>query len=338
MKPIGYVMSAINGKTEDRRAFTMLLSLYGARLTDCDPELYFSDPQKYLQGQIAVFDAFTPDIIFSPFALAFETKRFGTTLIFPGKYPPNIKKPSSLSVSEIIKTFPASPSEDPAIKYMVSCVKLLKNHFGDDVPICSPIVSCTDLPAMVLGIEAWIDLLISDPDTASAFLEFTTAHFKAYSDMLFEAGSSFLVVPSGFTNPQLMYPGLIENVCLKALEESFSKLKGPAVLHHGGTRFDFLFEKPFSLPNMAGVLIDSKDSFSKARSSVPTGTLLIGNFQGPMLNARDPDFIINSIQKILENRKDDPHFIFCTSGADVPWDTPYENLKIVSDFFTKAHR
>ena len=33
--------------------------------------------------------------------------------------------------------------------------------------------------------------------------------------------------------------------------------------------------------------------------------------------------------KILNNRKDDKHFIFATSTADIPYDTPIDTIKHV---------
>ena len=57
------IQATIEGRPLDRRAFIPVLSLYGARLTDCPLEQYFSDPKAYTEGQIAVYREFEPDII-----------------------------------------------------------------------------------------------------------------------------------------------------------------------------------------------------------------------------------------------------------------------------------
>src|SRR5665647_578046 len=97
------VVAALQGTAADRRAFTMTLSLYGAKLTNCPLPQYYTKPECYLQGQIAVAERCKPDIIFTPFALSLEAQAFGSEIFYMEKCPPNVKKPFICNTSEIDK-------------------------------------------------------------------------------------------------------------------------------------------------------------------------------------------------------------------------------------------
>lgn len=57
------VLRALRGEPADRRAFTLALSLYGSRLTECPTREYYSDPVRYLEGQREVVRLVGPDIV-----------------------------------------------------------------------------------------------------------------------------------------------------------------------------------------------------------------------------------------------------------------------------------
>ena len=72
------VISTMQGKRAERFAFTVVLSLYGAKLTGNDLEKHYNDPQAYADGQTAVRDAFDIDILCSPFMLPGLGEAFGS--------------------------------------------------------------------------------------------------------------------------------------------------------------------------------------------------------------------------------------------------------------------
>ena len=76
MNSIERISATLQGKPTDRRAVSLLLPLYGARLTDCKPSKYYTDAAAYARGQSAVRETFQPDVLFGPFAVALEGAAF----------------------------------------------------------------------------------------------------------------------------------------------------------------------------------------------------------------------------------------------------------------------
>jgi len=66
MNSMERIGALFTGTPMDRPPFTLTLSLYGARLIGRSCASYYSDPDTYAEGQRAVVELCSPDIIFSP--------------------------------------------------------------------------------------------------------------------------------------------------------------------------------------------------------------------------------------------------------------------------------
>lgn len=331
MTPAQRVMAAITGDKADCRAFTLTLSLYGAALTGCPLGVYHADPARYLEGQLAVRDAVGPDILFSPFVLPLEGRAFGCTLAAQQTGPPNVKKPAFRSAGELLRHPPPRVDEDPGLAYLVESVRLMVQSLDGQTPVAGILTAPTDLAAMILGIEPWLEALLFDPDLARRILDITGAHFRAMSAAMMEAGAACIVVPIMFCNPRIINPELARTTVLPALREAFAGAPGPVVFHHGGNPLSAYLGLFADVPNVLGFVLDDRDSFAEARQALGPGHLLMGGLSGPHMSARNPEEIRRRVMQALDDRRDDARFILASSHADVPLDTPLENLLAVRD-------
>jgi uroporphyrinogen decarboxylase len=86
-----------------------------------------------------------------------------------------------------------------------------------------------------------------------------------------------------------------------------------------------------ALPNVAGYAVDHRDSLGEARRLLGPDRLLLGNLSGPTLSRLPLDLVLEKVDRILEDRRDDPRFIFATAGADIPFSTPPDLLRAIAD-------
>ena len=325
------VMAALQGTRADKRAFTMTLSLYGAKLTDCPVNEYYTRPDSYLKGQIAVAEQCRPDIIFTPFALALEARAFGSDIIFLPQYPPNVKKPFIRKPHDIDRIRMPDQDRDENLCYLRTSARLLCDHFRGTAPICGVLNSPMDLPAIIMGADNWLELLLFDRKRASSVIALMSEYFVKMANSLFDSGIHFLAMAMVFNNPRIVFQKTIEEVVVPALADMFDQLNGPVVFHHGGYPVAGYLQLYRSLPNIAGFVLDSRDRFTDARRIVGDKMLLMGNLDGPSLGKISTARAIEKARKVLDDRIDDRHFIFATSAADVAWDTPLETLTGIQD-------
>lgn len=321
------VVAALQGLIADRRAFTMTLSLYGAKLTGCPLTEYFTVPERYVQGQIAVAEQCRPDIIFTPFALALEAQAFGSEIVFIPKDAPNVRKPFIRNPDDIGRIKLPDLERDEGLLYIRTASRLLAEHFRGTVPVCGVLTSPMDLPAIIMGVDGWLEILLFDREKTAQMIDLMSEYFVTMANSMFDNGINFLAMPMMFTNPRLVFEKTIREIVVPALTEMFARLKGPVVFHHGGNPLAAYLQYYCNLPNVGGFVLDQYDNFVEARKNVGENSLLLGNLDGPSLGKIPPAVAVEKARKILEERRGDRHFIFATSGADVAWDTPMETIR-----------
>jgi uroporphyrinogen decarboxylase len=321
------VVAALKGEEGDRRAFTMTLSLYGARLSGCTCSEYYTDPTRYARGQQAVVELCRPDIIFTPFALALEAAAFGSEIIFLPKFAPNVRKPCVRNPAEIGSIRLPDLSGDRNLQYITRATRLLVERYKGSIPICGILTAPVDLPAIIMGIDNWLELLLFDEEKAKKVLSITGEYFVVMANSMFREGIDFLAMALVCTSPKILLEKTIRDLIIPALSDLFKRIEGPLVLHHGGNPLSSCLHLCRGLPNVAAFALDHRDTFSAARAIVGNDVLLLGNLDGPSLGRLAPGLAVDKARAILEDRRHDRRYIFATSAADVPWDTPTETMQ-----------
>jgi uroporphyrinogen decarboxylase len=318
MERIGTVLG---GGKPDRPAFTLTLSLYGARLTSQDAAAYFSDPALYAAGQRAVVDLCEPDVLFGPFALALEAKAFGATIAPQPDAPPFVSRPAVKTAQDIADLKRPDVEHDANLRFLVDSVQAVAADQRGARPVAAPIAAPSDLPILLMGMENWLQTLLFEPELAAAWSKLALEHFEALAAAYFRAGASFLVTPVMMVNPALVDDGTSRQLILPLLREAFSRLGGPIVFHHGGNRMAKCIGSLKDLPNVAGFVVDEGDSLSAVRRCLGPEMLLLGNLNGPLCSRRTVDDVQRRVRTILANREGDAKFILASAGADIPMDT-----------------
>ena len=320
------VMAAMNGRPANRRAVSLVLSLYGARLTKCPLKLYYTDPAAYARGQSAVYNTFKPDILFAPFALPFEGEAFGSRVRYFEDQPPNLASPAINSADEIGRLCVPDIEDHPKLNFFRESIRLMAKEHGRDVPIAAIVLDPIGLSAMIMGLDGWLNTLLFDGEGVKRMLNLVIPYFADRANALLEEGASFIVIPGAVANPMIVSRSIVETTALSVLREAYALVNGPIVMHSGGAPLAPFIDMFTGLPNVAGFVLNGGDNLVRARDAAGRKALLIGNVDGPTLSKRSPEAIRSECMDVLLNRENDPCFILGTSGADIAYDTPPENI------------
>lgn len=330
MNSLERILATVTGDDADYQPFTLLLSLYGASLIKSDTFPYYRDASLWFEGQQAVVDAFDPDIVITPFSFPIEAEAFGSELVFLNKYAPNVRKPIISRLSQIDTLAMPDFDHSPSIQFFLEGMNLMAGNYGGNRAIAAPIHSPADIPAVLMGMEMWIDTLLFHPDEVEKMMKKTVEHFVRLGNEFLARGATFLVVPVNFTTPMIITDGIFKKL-LPYLEEAFSQIKGPIVIHNGGAKIVPFIDRFAKLSNVIAFVLEPTESFDEARRLIGDKLVLMGNFDGPNLVNLTNEQAAEVTLKILNNRKDDKHFIFATSNADIPYQTPVETIRTVVD-------
>jgi uroporphyrinogen decarboxylase len=330
MQRLGAVLA---GDKPDRPPYGLVCGSMGAVLSSCSLEDYYRDPRLYAKGQGAICALLDPDIIFSPFLLAYEAAAFGAELAPQSRSVPNVAKPPYRTIEEALAAPMPSPRDDAYLRFLIeasaACADLVQGRRIVVAPITAPI----DLPAMLIGMEAWLDALLFKPEEAARLSERATEHFVALGSAYLAAGAAMLASPVMFANPCILDVASVRRLTLPILREAFGRLPGPIVFHHGGNAMAGHLCLYTDLPNVAGFLLGERDGFTTARDAVGADTILMGNISGPHFDAYGPERLRQKLEALIEDRRGDNRWIFCSSGAELPSWTPPGRLAVVREAF-----
>ncbi len=329
MTGLDRVLATAAGSPRDRGALSLTLSAYGARMISCPLKDYYHRPELYLEGQEAIRSEFQPDILFSPFALAVEGEAFGARLRYFESAAPNLAQSAFASVKELVDFDFSTAIDHPRIRYIHDATRALASLPGQDRAICGIFLSPLDLPAIILGLDAWLDAFLFKEAEWEAVCDKTTEYFVQRANAFFDDGAQILALPMVFCSPSILTKQLFEKRVLPRLKDAFARVKGPLVIHHGGAPISAHLAALAGIPQALGCVVDPMDSLGGARSLIGKEKLLLGNFDGPKLNGLSPEQAYTRVMAILQNRAEDRHFILASSSADIQSNTDPQSLKAI---------
>ncbi|HXK55812.1 MAG TPA: uroporphyrinogen decarboxylase family protein [Gammaproteobacteria bacterium] len=320
------IMATLAGKPLDRRAVSPVLSLYGARLIGCPLDQYYMDPAAYARGQSAVRETFRPDVLFAPLAFASIGAAFGSELVFTDTDVPNIRRPAVQTVEDWDLLLPPDPDTDPRLLYFREAIRLMAAEHGDQVPIAMVIPIPADIPGLVMGLEAWLETVLFDPAEAQLVMEKVIPFYVQLVNGFFAAGAKFVAMPSAFASPTIVTRDIVSSFTRPILDRVLSQLHGPVILHNVGAPLLPHLDLLTGLPAMVGVIMDQRDDLARARQVVGSDIVLFGGLDCSTISQMTVSEVKDRCRVILEERRQDPRFVLSTSGPDVVWNTPPENI------------
>ncbi len=326
MNSMERIQATLAGKPLDRRAIAPVLGLYGARLTNCPLDQYYTDPAAYARGQSAVRETFQPDVLCAPLAFASIGAAFGGDLVFLDTLPPNLRRPAVQSVEQWDSLIPPDPDAHPRLLYFRDAIRRMAAEHGGEVPIAMVIPIPTDLPDVVMGLETWLETVIFDPAGALRVMDKVIPFYVRLVNGFFAAGATFVVMPCGFASPAIVTREIVTNFTRPILEQALAQLRGPVVLHNVGAPILAHLDLLMGLPSVVAFIVDQRDDLAQARRVVGPDSVLFGGLDCANVGRMTAAEVEERCRVILEERRHDARFVLGTSGPDVAWNTPPENI------------
>jgi uroporphyrinogen decarboxylase len=320
------IQATLAGKPLDRRAIAPVLGLYGARLTNCPLEQYYTDPASYAAGQSAVRHTFQPDVLCAPLAFASIGAAFGGELVFLDTESPNLRRPAVQSVEQWDSLVPPDPDVHPRLLYFRDAIRLMAAEYRGEVPIAMVIPIPADIPAVVMGLEPWLETVLFDPAGARRVMDKILPFYVRLVNGFFAAGATFVVMPCGFASPAIVTREIVTTFTRPILAQALTQLCGPVVLHNVGAPILAHLDLLTGLPSVAAYIVDQRDDLAQARRVVGPDSVLFGGLDCANLGRMTAAEVEDRCRAILEERRQDARFVLGTSGPDVAWNTPPENI------------
>lgn len=336
MNSLERLLAALQNQPSDRPAFLLNAGLYGSRLTGAPLQDHYRDPALFAEGQMAIHETFSPDLLVSPFILAGLGAAFGSRASAPVRQPPTVTAFAAPSAEAALKLPLPDVDSHPQILFLREVIRRLARTYTREVPVIGLLVSPVDLPPLIIGLEAWLDAVLFEPGQARALLDRLTPFFVALGEAMFHDGATALALTANLAN-RFVVPGpVVQALGRPSLEQALAALPGPVILHHGGCPLLAHLADFQDLPNTVGYVVGAGEDLTAARNILGPGPLLLGNLDGPGLAGMRPEEVSARCEGALAQWPGDRQVILATCGADIPLDTPPACLQAITDAVCRA--
>jgi uroporphyrinogen decarboxylase len=336
MNSLERILAALQNQPADRPAFFLNSSLYGARLTGASLDDHYTQAAVYAEGQIAIRETFSPDLLTSPFFVPAIGEAFGSLWRARPNQAPNVVQFAAQSAEEMLKLPLPDVNSHPRLIYLREAIQILAKHFAGQVPTFGVLVSPSDIPPLVIGLDAWLDALLFQPEVAQALLDRLSRFFVDLGSAMLSDGATGLALTANLANAFIVTDQVAETLTIPTLRRSLAELQGPLILHHGGCPLLDQLDRFKGLPNVVAYVLDAGEDLGAARRALGPGPIVMGNLDGPNLVNLLPDEVQVQCDRALAQRDGDHQFILSTSNADIQFNTPPECLEVITEAACRA--
>jgi uroporphyrinogen decarboxylase len=320
-------MNTFAGKPVDRLPVFAVLGAYGSHLASVDLRTLYSDAAAYVAGQQALQREFGFDLVLSAFDYSVLTEAFGGEVAWFADQVPNMRRPVARKAADALRLPLPDVQRTARLPMIVEINRRLADLYKGRVPIVSVLPGPCIFPALLMGIEQWMDAILFDPELAQRVMEHTAPFFVAWANALLEAGADCLAFTEGMATSSVAPRALFAEQCLPHLGRVFSQIHGPKIVSSTGGCMNHVLDLLPGLDGVAGVLAGSKDDLAEARRLLGPDMTIVGNLDNLTLPAVSAAEVHRLSLSCLRAAAPSGRYILCNAGADIPQATPPANLR-----------
>ena len=196
MTPLEILAAAVAGTSAPRIPVFCNLLDQGARELGMPQREYYSRGEYVAEGQLRMNRRYGHDNVWSLFYVGKEAEFFGCReILYADDGAPNVAEYVIKSWDDIWKIeAPTDLTAHPAWAETAECLRILRAEVGTTHPICAYLTASSSLPALLMGMESWMELLLSGPtDVRDHLLAVCSEFFQREVAAYRAAGANVLV-------------------------------------------------------------------------------------------------------------------------------------------------
>jgi uroporphyrinogen decarboxylase len=165
MTPLEILAAAVDGRPAPRiPVFCSLLDQGASELGLTQPD-YYAKGEHVAEAQLRLRERYGYDNVWSLSYVGKEAELLGCKeILFAEDGPPNVADFVIKNYDDIARfEVPDDITDHPAWTATGDCLKILRREVGATHAICAYLTASTTLPSMLMGMEQWMELLLSGP-------------------------------------------------------------------------------------------------------------------------------------------------------------------------------
>lgn len=327
------VVAAIAGKPSDRIPVFGALFDQGARELGIPLKAYYARGEHVAEAQLRMREKYGYDNLWSLFYVGREAELLGCReILYSESGSPNVADFVIKKLDDIAKLqVPEDIASHPAFAEPLACLKRLKREAGGKYPICAYISSSMTLPAMLMGMDKWFDLLFCGPADLREELirrchEFFVKEVKAYRDN----GADVLVYANPFGSTDTVSMKFFLAHSLPWIEKDIAAVGTTGMVYYCGTsRFNRVIDIVLKRTGLTSFSLSPLDDVAEGKRIIAGRALATGTFNDQKLFDWSPQEIRCEVKRLIDAGMPGGKFVFGIAGMG--YDVPEEKIRVMFD-------
>jgi uroporphyrinogen-III decarboxylase len=325
------LVAAINGEKSDRIPVFCNLLDQGAKELGLSLKEYYSKGEYVAEGQLRMRKKYGYDNVWSLFYVGKEAQLLGCRkTVFADDGPPNVGEMVIKTYDDIHKLqIPDDITSHPEFQESLKCLQILRSEVGGKYPICAYLTASMTLPAILMGMEKWIELLLTGPaDVRDELLTKSSHFFQKEIAAYRNAGADVLVYSNPFGSTDLIPMKLIKEISLPWMERDLKPSGTQGVVYYcGSSRFNNVIEMVIKQLGISVFYLSPMDDIAEGKRIIAGRGLCCGVINDIKLVDWSKYEIRNEVRRMIDQGMAGGRFLFGT--LVMPYNIPEENIRVM---------
>jgi uroporphyrinogen decarboxylase len=329
MSPLEILTAAVSGKPAPRIPIFCNLLDQGARELGLSQKTYYSKGEYVAEGQLKMRARYGYDNVWSLFYVGKEAELLGCNdILFCNDGAPNVADFVIKNYDDIAKLeIPENLTAHPAWTETANCLKILRSEVGDTHPICAYLTASTTLPAILMGMDKWMDLLMSkkDTDIRDELLRKCSLFFEKEIAAYREAGANVLVYSTPFGSTSFVGMKRFHEFSLPWMQRDLAAGGVNGLTYYCGMLpFNNVITQIQETLKIGSYYISPMADLTEAKAIIGTNGLTCGVIDDIKMIHWSPQQTRAEVKRLCDIGKVGGHFLFGTGV--MPLQMPEENI------------
>jgi uroporphyrinogen decarboxylase len=329
MTPLEILAAAKYGAPAPRIPIFCNLFDQGVRELDMRAQDYFARGDCVAEAQLQMLKRFGHDNVWSLHYVGKEAELLGCKkILFADDGVPNVEDFVIKNWDDIAKfEVPTDITQQQAWQAIADCLSILRTEIGQTHAICAYVTASTTLPALLMGMDNWMELFLTGPaDLRDELLRKCVDFVHQHINALRAAGANVLMYSTPFGSPYFVGNKIIEEIVLPWMK--LDLLPGgvaDVVYYCGMAPFNGVIDLAFDQLGITSHYISPLADLAEAKRLIDTRGLTCGVIDDIKMIHWTEAEIKSEVKRIIEIGKQGGHFLF--GNGVMPLAVPEANIK-----------
>jgi uroporphyrinogen decarboxylase len=323
------LVAAIKGEPSDRIPVFCNLIDQGAKELGMPLQEYYADGAHVAEAQLKMREKYGHDNLWSLFYVGKEAELLGCQKIRYAKGgPPNVEDFVIKGYDDIARLqVPDDLAGHPAFAEELKCLNILRQEAGGRYPICAYISSTMTLPAMLMGMEKWLELLLLGPaEPRDALLAKCYAFFIKEVAAYRAAGADVLVYSNPFGSTDTVSMKYFTEHSLPWIERDIAAVGTAGIVYYAGTsRFNQVIDTVLDKTGIGVYYLSPLDDIAEGKRIIAGRGLTCGVINDMKLIDWSEAEVREEVRRLITAGMPGGKFLFGTGV--MPYAIPEKNIR-----------